>query len=262
MKIIDVHTHMGVVPGSFDMPLKYQLAGMQKYGIDYALISDITCGESMTRPDAQTPYQTQINAKAAETVRQHVDQLGLLLWCRPNAEQGFTADFEQIYLQNRDIVKGLKVHPDISELPFCAPQMVPYLEMAQKYALPVLIHTKETPFSKVRFVCEMADRYPEVNFILGHMSLSGDKAESFRAMRDYPNIYGDTAWVRYADTVKACDAGLEDKLLFGTDSPINGPDTYGDPAFYLDYYANPMLPPQAMEKIMYKNARRLFHLKV
>lgn len=259
---IDVHAHIGVVPGGFQMPLENQLAGMQKYNIDYALISDITCGESQTKPKDRIPYQTQINAHAVQLVRAHADRLGLLLWCRPNAERGFTVDFEALYLQNRDVVKGLKVHPDISGLPVNAPQMFPYFAMAQKYGLPVLVHTKETDFSKVRFVCEMAARYPGVHFILGHMSLSGDKTEAFRAMREYPNIYGDTAWVSYADTVRACDAGLEDKILFGTDSPISGPDTYGDPAFYPDYYKNPSLPTAIMQKIMYQNVQRLFCLSV
>lgn len=258
--IIDVHAHIGIVPGGFYMPLENQLAGMKKYKIDYALISDITCGESQTKPKEDIPYQTLLNEQAAQTVRSYSDKLGLMLWCRPNAEQGFTTDFEHVFLQNRDVVKGIKIHPDISGLPFNDPKIYPYLEMAQEYSLPVLIHTKETYYSKVCFVCEMARRFPAVDFILGHMSLSDDKTESFRALQEYPNIYGDTAWVNYADVVRACAQGLEDKILFGTDSPIAGADTYGDKAFYPEYYTNPDLSAQTMQKIMCTNAQQLFHL--
>lgn len=258
--IIDVHAHIGVIPGGFQMPLENQLYGMEKYGIDYALISDIRCGESQTVTDGKTPYQTLINREAAETVRANKDRLGLMLWCRPNAEEGFTREFAEIYRNNKDIVKGLKVHPDISGLPFNDAKICPYLEMAQEYSLPVLIHTQENAYSKVSFVREMARRFPKVNFILGHMSLSGDKTESFRALAECPNVYGDTAWVCYADVVKACDLGLEDKILFGTDSPIAGRDTYGDPAYYLPLYRNRELPSQTMDKILFQNARRLFRL--
>lgn len=258
--IIDIHAHIGIVPGEYDMRVENQLAGMQKYHIDYALVSDIACGESKTKPKEGFAYQTLINEKAAQTVREHSDKLGLLLWCRPNAEQGFNQAFENLYLQNRDIVKGLKVHPDISGLAFNDPRLYPYLEMAKTYDLPVLIHTKETPYSKVRFVCEMASHYRSVNFILGHMSLADDKTEAFRALRDYPNIYGDTAWVYYKDAVEACAQGLEDKILFGTDSPINGEDTYAEPDFYPAYYNNALLPKETADKIMFKNAQRLFNL--
>ncbi len=258
--MIDVHAHIGVVPGSFQMPLENQLYGMEKYGIDYALISDIRCGESQTRPDGKTPFQTVINQEAADIIRQHKDRLGLMLWCRPNAEAGFTREFEDICLQNRDIVKGLKVHPDISGLPFYDPKIYPYLEMAEQYQLPVLIHTQETANSRVSYVCKVAKRFPNVNFILGHMSLSGDKEESFQALAEFPNIYGDTAWVYYADVFKACQMGLSHKILFGTDSPIGGKDTYGDPGFYLDYYTNPLLPAETMEQILFRNAKRLFSL--
>ncbi len=258
--IIDVHAHIGVVPGGFHMPLENQLLGMERFGIDYALISDIRCGESQTRPKDGIPYQTLINREAAALARQHSDRLGLMLWCRPNAEEGFNRAFEALYLENQDTVKGLKVHPDISGLPFNDPKMDPYLEMAAQYGLPVLIHTKESAYSKVRFVREMALRYPTVPLILGHMSISDPKEEAFRAMADCENIYGDTAWVYYADTVRACQMGLEDKILFGTDSPIGGVDTYGDPHFYPEYYVNQELPQDTAEKILYRNAQRLFCL--
>ncbi len=258
--IIDIHTHMGTVPGRFQMPLEHQLFAMEKYGIDYALISDIRCGESQTMPDDKTPFQTAINQEAASIVHQNKDRLGLMLWCRPNAEEGFTKEFEAVYLENRTIVKGLKVHPDISGLPFSDARLFPYLEMAEQYGLPVLVHTQQTPFSKVSYVCDMARQFPKVNFILGHMSLSDNKTESFRALAEFSNIYGDTAWVSYTDAVHAWELGLAHKILFGTDSPIAGRDTCGDPAFYLDYYKNPLLPQEVMENLLFKNAQKLFSL--
>lgn len=115
--IVDAHAHIGVVPGTYDMPPQMQLDAMTRYGIDYALVSDIRAGETQTPPDGHTDFGVQINAEAADIVRRHADRLGLLLWCRPNAEQGYTDAFLHLYEQNRDIVKGLKLHPDIACLP-------------------------------------------------------------------------------------------------------------------------------------------------
>ena len=39
--MIDIHAHIGVVPGGFQMPLENQLHGMEKYGIDYVYANEL-----------------------------------------------------------------------------------------------------------------------------------------------------------------------------------------------------------------------------
>ncbi len=63
----------------------------------------------------------------------------------PNGYQ-MPLENQSLDLQNKDIVKGLKVHPDIYELPFCDKKMHLYLEMAEHCGLSVLVHTKETDY--------------------------------------------------------------------------------------------------------------------
>lgn len=251
--IIDIHTHLGIVKDVYNMPLCNQLYAMDKYGINYALISDITCGESYSK-SATEDLQLKINEKAINLILPHKTKLGIMLWCRANSE-GFNKNFENLYLKNKSVVKGLKIHPDIASLPFNSKKYYPYFEMAQKYSLPVLIHTKESKFSKVSFVAETAEKFPKVNFILGHMSLGDSKTESFEIIKKYSNVYGDTAWVDYSDCQKAVNLGLGKKMLFGTDSPIASKDTYNDP-YYIPYLKNK----QSIENIMYKNAKDLFNL--
>lgn len=201
--IVDAHAHIGVVPGTYDMPPQMQLDAMTRYGIDYALVSDIRAGETQTPPDGHTDFGVQINAEAADIVRRHADRLGLLLWCRPNAEQGYTDAFLHLYEQNRDIVKGLKLHPDIACLPVDDARVQPYLEMAAAFSLPVLVHTQGDGVSACRHVAAVAARFPQVTFIMGHLSLTDDKALPFSLMREYGNLWGDTAWVHYDDAVRA-----------------------------------------------------------
>ena len=45
--IIDIHAHIGVLSG-FEMPVTMQLEAMDKYHIDYAIVSDLLCSEKET----------------------------------------------------------------------------------------------------------------------------------------------------------------------------------------------------------------------
>ena len=257
--IIDAHTHLGIVPGRYDMPLANQLKAMELYHIDYALISDISTGECFGLAPEGVDWQYTVNRDAIAQIRPYADKLGLLLWCCPGAA-GFNDAFEQLYLENRDIIKGLKVHPDISGVAFDDDRMIPYLEMAQKYDLPVLTHTADNPHSKISCVCNMAEKFPDVKIILGHLCLGSLKDESFDAMEKYPNLYGDTAWVTMNFTADGCNRGLEDKILFGTDGPIGNIHTCGNEKFYGPYHRGEVLSKEAWEKVMFRNAIRIFKL--
>jgi len=56
-------------------------------------------------------------------------------------------------------------------------------------------------------------------------------------------------------------------LLFGSDSPIDGLDTYvqngkGEPSLYLQYFNDlkELISEESYDKIMYKNSARLFNI--
>lgn len=247
--IIDIHAHIGVVKGKFNMPPEFQLEGMKKYNIDYALISNIACGYGN--------YELEGNIEAINTARENKDKLGVMLWCAPSETADIKA-FEKLYNDNRDIIKGLKIHPDISGIRADSEAFYPYLSLAEKYSLPVLFHTQDTDFSKVRYVLNASEKFPDVKMILGHMSLASDNSEALEAVKNHKNIYADTAWVKSDIIERAKNLCAEDKIMFGTDSPIGGPDTYADPEYYPEYYKK---TGTEAEKVMYTNAIRLFGLE-
>ena len=246
--IIDIHTHYGIVKDKFNMPLDMLLGSMDKYGIDYSLISNIACGYEQG--------ETAGNEEILELVKENRKRLGAMLWCAPGNGSDI-AKFESQYLDNRDIVKGLKIHPDISGIRADDKVFEPYFEIAEKHRLPVLFHTQDSPFSKVIYAVNAAKKHPNVNFILGHMSLCSDNAESISAIKENANVYGDTSWVKLESVRAAAEANIANKLMFGTDSPIGGPDTYGDREYYTDYYD---CKDEFLNGVMYENARRLFKL--
>lgn len=261
---LDMHAHIGIVPGKYFMPPEYQLMGMEKYHIPYALISNIACGETMTPAKPGQDVQYEGNKEAIEVARAHPDKLGVMLWCCPNTAltgAGCNEAFKQLYLENKDIVKGLKIHPDISNLKANDPLVEPYLQMAEKYDLPVLFHTCETAYSKLSYLRDMIEKYPKVRFILGHQSMCSDGQDSLQMIQTYPNVYGDTCWVKPEVIKQAEEMGIAHKIMFGTDSPINSAYTYEDPVYYNDLYSNTIgLSEETWEGVAHKNAEEFFGL--
>lgn len=262
---IDMHAHIGIVPGKYFMPPEDQLAGMEKYHIPYAIISNIACGESFLTSSPGQDLQYDCNKESIDVARAHPGKFGVMLWGCPNTKiggAGCNAAFEQLYLDNRDIVKGIKIHPDLSNLKANDPLIEPYLQMAEKYDLPVLFHTCNTQYSKLSYLQDMIEKYPKVRFILGHQSMCSDGQESLQMIAKYPNVYGDTCWVKPEVVKQAEEMGIAHKIMFGTDSPINCAYTYEDAVYYNDLYSNAIgLRPETLEAVAHKNAEEFFRLK-
>jgi predicted TIM-barrel fold metal-dependent hydrolase len=205
--------------------------------------------------------QRVVNERVLRFVRAHPDRLGALLWIKP-ATEGCTPEFEAMVADNLDVVHGLKVHPFLSGTSLASSAVEKYIDLARKHDLVIVAHTAGSPESSPQSVYEVALRYPEVNFVMVHLGLGTDNQEAIELVSRLPNLYGDTTWVAPIKALQAIRECGEDKILFGTDNPIAGADTYGAPDFYM-YYFDEMqadLSRQAYEKLMFRNAIRLFKL--
>ena len=160
-----------------------------------------------------------------------------------------------------DCIKGLKIHPFYSMLPMTAPEIEPYLSYAAEKELPVLIHTASDEFSQPKFVYEAAKTHPRVNFIMAHVGLGTDNNDAIELIGSLPNLFGDTAWVKPESGLKLIKKYGAHKLLFGTDNPIDGVDTYAHP-FYRTYFNEfrHWVTPDDYELLMHGNTERLYHL--
>ena len=261
--IIDSHVHIGCF-GRFDMKPDDVIGSMKRYGIDYSLVSPITgaeCNENLSPlPDDWPYHQVSANEEAIAFARRNDGRIGVLLWCRPRTE-GFNDAFAALADRGGTYVKGLKFHPYYSMLPITAPQVEPYLAFAAERGLPVLVHSADDEFSQPRFVYEVAKAHPAVNFIMAHVGLVTDNEEATELIGALPNLYGDTAWVRPEAGRKLIRKYGAHKLLFGTDNPIDGPDTYNHPFYrvYLGQFRE-WVSPEEYDLLMCGNACRLFGL--
>jgi predicted TIM-barrel fold metal-dependent hydrolase len=262
--IIDCHTHIGTIL-TFDMPEVMLLTSMDKYHIDYALVSNIegseVDGNLQPIPPEQQFSQRAVNQKTLDLARAHPDRLGALLWIKPVTE-GCTDEFAEMVSANRDHVFGIKVHPYLSNLPFNSPEVERYVQLAERFGLAIVTHTATDANSNPRLVSEVARKYPSVNFVLYHMGITEDSREAIDLIAETPNLYGDCCWVpprNVLDAIKTCGS---DRMLFGTDNPINGPETYDDHTYYQPYFGERIgeLAPADFDNFMFRNAIRVFNL--
>jgi predicted TIM-barrel fold metal-dependent hydrolase len=109
---------------------------------------------------------------------------------------------------------GIKVHRHD------APISREVCDAARRLRVPVLYD----PMGELATVARMAKAYPEVDFIIPHLSSfadDGDAQVAFcRLLADRPNLYTDTSGVRWFDLLRTAvtEAGPH-KVLFGTDGP-------------------------------------------
>lgn len=267
--IIDCHTHTGVKLG-FNMSEEKLLEAMEKYNIDFCIFSDCESAECdhnrRLLPKNLQQSQEEVYRQALRFARKHKGRLAVMPWVKPQT-QGVTEELEQLIAENLDITAGIKVHPYHSNMPFDGKEVESYIKLAEKYDLPVLTHTGNSDVDDCTRVFNMAEKYPKVKFIMGHMGLGTDNSKAIELMKRQPNLYGDTAWVPIESTIKAMAECGSDRMVFGSDATIDGVDTYncnpkGEPSMYRQYFGKlkELLPKENYDKLMYKNAMDVFNL--
>lgn len=264
--IIDSHSHIGEFV-KIVMPEKVLLDSMEKYNIRYTLCSngsgvEVDHDQNLI-PKNQQIKQFDVNERMLRFSRKNKDKIGAILWAKPLTEH-CDEDFERQIKENLDIVHGIKVHPYHSKEAFNSEKTQQYFKLADKYNLTVVTHTANDYESSPELVYEMAKKYTSVNFVMYHMGLATDNQKAIELISKLPNLYGDTAWVKWEACLQAIQQCGSHKILFGTDNPINGLDTYNDDVFYNPYFHE--LPQQLKKNeyddLMYKNAIKLFGLKI
>lgn len=268
--IIDAHVHIGGDSVGFDMSEDTVLLAMEKHHIDICLVSNGDASEYGHDLEI-VPEEMQINQKTAleRVIRFSKENEGRIyagFWCKPHHEN-LTAEIEQLIAKNRQNLVFLKVHPYHSNLAFDDEKMIPYLDLAVKYNLPVVIHTGEGYNDSPERVFVMAKRYPQLKFVMAHMGLGTDNQLAIDLMAEADNLYADTTWVPVSTTLEVIKRYGSKRVMFGTDSPIDGVDTYycnkeGEPSLYRQYFGEikDMISKEDYENLMWKTAKEVFNI--
>jgi predicted TIM-barrel fold metal-dependent hydrolase len=259
--IIDSHTHIGTIR-DFSITGEMLLDSMRRYGIGFALVSSVEGAEYDGGTKELEPWRPQcsVNEDVANLARARRDRLKGLFWIKPRRE-GWSSEVARFMEEYRDVMAGFKAHPTLSMLNITDEKYIPYIRCAERMRLPFAVHSASDEFSLPRAVYDTARRFTGVNFIMVHMGLGTDNTEAAGYIRELPNLYGDTSWVPGEHVVRAVRECGSGKILFGTDAPIDGEETYGS---YTDMIAmlRRELTVHEFDDVFRGNAMRLFGLEL
>lgn len=269
--IIDTHVHIGKIL-NYNMTEEQVIYSMEKYGISYSLVSNIECSENDHKMNPISPEllkpQNLILYNTLRFARAYSDKIGVLAWLKIRTEQP-DHRFKKLIDENRDIIYGLKLHPYHSQTAPDDDKLEPYYRIAAEYGLPIVSHTGGCEAAASQRLYNAAKKHPELAFIMVHMDLGTDNKTALELLGKLPNLYGDTTWVPITTTLEAVRRYGSEKMIFGSDNPIDGKDTYlhnkiGERSLYQQYFNEfkSMIPQEDYENIMYKNALRIFGIKL
>lgn len=269
--IIDTHVHIGTSL-NFVMTEADVMYSMNKYGIDYSIVSNCEAAshdhERVLLPEVYQTSQVDCLRRLLSFARENQGRIGAAVWVKPLVEKP-SKELMDLIDKNRDIIHAIKLHPYHAGCSFSSEEAQEYIRIARELMLPVVTHTGNCEDDSPRRVYEMAKKYPEVNFVMVHLGLGTDNKEAIELCSSLPNLYGDTTWVSVESALSFIEKCGAEKLLFGSDNPIDGKDTYlnngkGDISLYQDYFSRfrKLVGEEVYSLVMAENAKRLFKINI
>lgn len=259
---IDAHAHIATWPSEKEC-IKNLLSSMKKYRIDYALVSDCDgnefCDDGKRNKNALTAIEGA--ERVLRLVKKYPDKIGCAMWVNPHFEK-VNETLYSFLSKHRNSIYALKIHPYESRLKISDKRLLPYLELARHFSLPILCHTAADPYSDIRMLLQLALENPDLTFVAAHLQLCSDNLEAISLLKQADNLYADTAWVPMKNAKKVLLSVGENRIMFGTDNPVDGLNTLANP-LYEKYFRNSVkLPAHLYHNLMANNAISLYHLPI
>ena len=192
---------------------------MDDYGIDKVVTSVPIADERQCPPE----HFTHVNDITYETIKRHPDRFYGQAFVNPGYYRETVKELERC--ADMGFV-GVKLYHQYF---MDDPAMYPMIEKCIELDFPILMHSAkgtdwETNFMQPRctngvHMANVARRYPEATFIMGHIGGGGDWQWSIKAIQDTPNVFADMGGsVHDCPLLEESVALLgADRILFATD---------------------------------------------
>jgi uncharacterized protein len=199
--VIDAHTHMGLSEhyALAQADPEGLIATMQRYGI--------SCACAFAFAGVSSDYRHG-NDLVADAVRRFPERFIGYTVLSANYPEDLLPELERcsaLGLRGVKLITAYQGHPEDT------PRFFPVYEWCQARKKIILSHQWGAP----AFLAEIARRYPDVCFVIGHLN-----AAYAEAVRRYDNVYTTTTFVPWPGAIaQAVGTFGADKILFGSDVP-------------------------------------------
>lgn len=146
---------------------------------------------------------------------------------------------------------GLKLHPALQGFLACGSVVDPVLEEVRRLGVPVYVHTGTPPYAQPLQVVELARRWPDITFVLGHAGSTDLKRDALVAARMAENLLVETSWTLPLRLNELVEAWGAERVVFGSDAPESSL------AIELANHRAADLPDAVVAALMGGNARRI-----
>lgn len=259
LKVFDVHLHGHPTKES-------QLRALKRYGVYKAAVStswslqkqytdtdslEILQGLMIPCPNGRVPYSQQ--------------------QCFDDGQAWPSTDWVEELMKQKKIDFMGEVLTQYFGISSSDTSMYPYYALAEKYDIPVGLHTGSAgpdhgcpdfkeEMGNPELVSNTLERFPKLRVWLMHAGLPFYN-ETIKMMKDYPNLYVDLSAINnpnilnpalFSKTVQSLiEEGFEDRMMFGSDN--------GDINVMITSITSlTFLSEEQKHKILYKNAERFF----
>jgi len=221
IKIIDGHTHTGPLTRGWvcgDIDLDDNIQALIREMDRNCVTQIVTCPEV-----AQFSNSLEGNRAVEKALEPYYDRFKGYLVFNPRYADLLIPELDNFF--SRKFFIGFKILPAYWRVGVDDPLYVPMWEYADRYALPILIHTWEGFGAPAEMLRPVAEKYPGAQLIFGH-SGGGDKGrlETEKLALEFSNVIPEfcgsfTAKRSWADTLKAIGNG---RFIFGSDTGAHG----------------------------------------
>lgn len=131
------------------------------------------------------------------------------------------AAVEELRRAAADGLVGLILHPPRQGFILVDDVADPVLEVAGELGLPVYVGTGTPAYALPLQLTEVARRYPQVRFLMGHMGHSDFWIDSIPAAVAAPNVFAEISY-KQPHVIREAVATLgADRVVYGSDAPFN-----------------------------------------
>lgn len=207
MDIIDVHCHIGK-GAAYSQSVDELLREMDNHLVSKAVVVPVDRCLAVDNREG--------NNEVLAAMHRHPDRF--IPFATANPWYGSRA-VEELEISFSSGAEGVKLHPVLQGFSIIDEIVFPLIEIAVKHNKPVYFHTG-TPSSCTPFqMTELAMRYPEGVFIMGHAAYSDFWNDVVDSIKPVSNIYIDTSH-HLASFVRSLvqEVGA-DRIIYGSNSP-------------------------------------------
>lgn len=205
--IIDNHVHVGWFTDGYHSP-RSVWNSLMAAGVDGMVISSTsTCAEL---------YKVVIR-EMRELIRLGGERIHPILWISPKMIKRHYALPLMLHsgIKWRGVKLHFEAHPEWTSNKYLLKQAI---EVARQLNVSVLLHTGNKAVSHAGRFAPLIEANNNLMFILAH---GRPHDETIAMLKTHDNLLVDTAFMSNVELSKLIEQGLQQRIIFGTDAPIN-----------------------------------------